>query len=188
MDTFGNWFQVLWKLALPVACLSFLMVWTALRKGLLQESGNLKALRKELNTMGKRRKKQGKDAPKINPVHGKWLKFGGGFYGTVALYTYGLIEFQEIRDVIASFGGIPPFLQAVDVRMLIRMFIEALMNFVAAITWPVYWMREFGSNQIWIGLLIAYGAYWAGMHLAQARFVKAAGSQAAGSEKAAESG
>ena len=170
MDTFGNLFEVLWKLALPVAAVSFLMVWTAMKKGLLGETSDLKALRKEFDSMGKRRKEQGKDAPKINPMHGKWLKFGGGFYGTVALYTYGLIEFREIRDMIAGFGGIPPFLEALDVRMFVRMCIEALMNFISAITWPVYWIGEFGSHNMWVWMLVAYGAYWMGMHLALARF------------------
>ena len=183
MDTFGNWFQVLWKLALPVAGLSYLMVSTALKAGLLSGASDLKALRKELGSMSKRHRDKKQETPKVNPVHNKWLKFGGGFYGTVALYTYGLIEFQEIRGMIASFGGIPPFLDALSIRLFINMLIEAMVNFIAAITWPVYWMREFGSSQMWIWFLIAYGAYWAGMRLAQARFVEAAGTeQAAKSE------
>ncbi|MDX1461050.1 MAG: hypothetical protein R3348_08340 [Xanthomonadales bacterium] len=174
MSTFDTWFAVLWKLALPVGVLSFAMVWWLLNKGILTETGGIKALRKEIDGMSKRRKELGREAPKVSPVHSKWLKFGGGFYGTVALYTYGLIEFQEIRDTIAGFGGIPPFLEALDVRLIIRMFIEAVMNFVSAITWPVYWMKEFGSRQMWIWFLIAYGAYWLGMRLAQARYAGAA--------------
>ena len=170
METFGSWFDVIWKLALPVGGLSFLMVWTALRKGLLTETDDFKALSKELDSMSKLHKDKKKESPDVNPVHGKWLKFGGGFYGTVALYTYGLIEFHEIRQMIAGLGGFRGFIDAISISLFINMFIEALTNFIAAITWPLYWMREFGSENMWVWFVIAYAAYWGGMRLAQMRF------------------
>ena len=100
MDIFENLFDVLWKLAIPVGGLSFGMVWWALKKGVLSETGGVRALSKEIDAMGKRHKDKEQDSPKVNPVHGKWLKFGGGFYGTVALYTYGLIEYADIRQTM----------------------------------------------------------------------------------------
>lgn len=158
--------EVLLKLALPVGGLSFLMVWYALRRGMLSGDGGVRALSKEIEAMGKARKKEEKPA-RINPVHDKWLKFGGGFYGTVALYTYGLIEWREISAVIASRGGIMAFFDNLSIDLLINMFIEGLMNFIAAISWPVYWISEFGAERIWIWGGIAYAGYWLGMQAAQ---------------------
>jgi hypothetical protein len=103
----------------------------------------------------------------MNPVHGKWMKFGGGFYGIVALYTYGLVEWKEVSQFIASFGGFSEFINNLSIQVLIRMFIEGLKNFITAISWPVYWMGDFGPQRMWIWMAIAYAAYWLGMKAAQ---------------------
>lgn len=182
MPSFPELFAAIFKLALPVGALSFVMVWWALRSGVLSKTDGVRALSKEIDALGKRDKqlrkerkesrKAGKEipvqqAPRINPVHGKWLKFGGGFYGIVALYTYGLIEWGDVADRISSFGGLPRFLGSISIDLVINIFIEGLLNFVAAISWPVYWMSEFGAEQIWIWIGIAYGGYWLGMRFAQ---------------------
>ena len=167
--------QVLIKLALPVAVLSFLMVFWALKKGLLTNTTGIAALKKEMHAMKKARKKarkEGGNNVRVNPVHGKWLKFGGGFYGIVALYTYGLIEWREIRSTIAGLGGIRGFIDDLSINLIISILLEGLMNFVAAISWPVYWMSEFGSGNLWIWICIAYAGYWLGMRAAQWLAVK----------------
>ena len=162
--------QVLLKLAVPVALLSFLMVFWSLKKGLLSQATGIRALKMEMQAMKKARKKarkNGEDNAPINPVHGKWLKFGGGFYGIVALYTYGLIEWRDIADTIAGFGGIRGFIDDLSINLIINILLEGLMNFVAAISWPLYWMSEFGKDSIWIWICIAYAGYWLGMRAAQ---------------------
>lgn len=156
------------KLALPVAAISFAMVWWALHKGLLQEKEKLHALKREIKALSKSRKKlKKKDRPDIHPVHRKWLKFGGGFYGIVAVYTYVLVEWQEIVSFISGFGGFGAFIRNLGIDVIIRMLIEGLMNFVTAIAWPVYWMGEFGGGHIWLWLGITYAGYWLGMKSAQ---------------------
>ena len=164
--------EVLLKLALPVAGLSFLMVWWALHKGVLSETDGIRALSKEIDAMRKKKnrdknKNKEEKPPSISPVHGKWLKFGGGFYGIVALYTYGLIEWNDIAETIANLGGIADFFRSLGIGLVISMLIEGLLNFVAAISWPVYWMSEFGAERIWIWGGIAYGGYWLGIKSAQ---------------------
>lgn len=154
------------KLGLPVAGLSFAMVWWALRKGVLSELEGVQALGKQIEAMSKKKAK-GEKRQKINPVHDKWLKFGGGYYGIVALYTWFLIEWRDIAETIAGFGGFAGWLDRMGLNLLINMFIEGLMNFVAAIAWPVYWISEFGAQLIWLWMGIAYGAYWLGMRAAQ---------------------
>ena len=164
MDSASNFIEVIFKLALPVGGLSFLMVWWAFKKGVLQEKNHMKALSAEIKAISKLK---GDEKPDINPMHGKWLKFGGGFYGIVALYTYGLVEWNELRTFVADFGGFRAFIGQLDVGVIISILVEGLKNFITAITWPVYWMSEFGSNRIWIWMGIAYGAYWLGMKAAQ---------------------
>jgi len=157
------------KAALPIGALSYAMVWWALRRGYLKETGGVEALRKEIKALAKeksRNKKEKKPQAKTDLVHDKWLRFGGGFYGLVALYTYGLVEFREIRDFIAGFGGIFEFLRQLNINVFINMFIDALMNFITAIAWPMYWMSDISAERVWLWFLVAYGAYWVGMRLA----------------------
>lgn len=174
MFSLSQVFAVLWKLALPVGVLSFVMVGWALRTGALKERSGMRALSAEIKAMSKARKKVDKktgddNSPKVrmNPVHSKWMKFGGGFYGIVALYTYGLVEWKEVSSFIASFGGFSAFINNLSIQVLINMLIEGLKNFITAISWPVYWMRDFSAQRMWIWMAIAYAAYWLGMKLAQ---------------------
>ena len=177
----GQLFAAIFKLALPVGVLSFIMVWWSLQDGRLSETENVRALRKEIDALGKQKKKEKKErkeakksgakppekAANSNIIHDKWLKFGGGFYGIVAMYTYGIVEFNELRTFIASFGGFRAFLGSLNVGVIVNIFVEGLKNFITAITWPVFWMSEFGAERIWIWGGIAYGAYWLGMRTAQ---------------------
>jgi len=156
-------FAAIFKLALPVAAISFGIVWWAMHRGLLKERGEVQALTAEIKAMSKLKKK---DKPDMHPLHSKWMKFGGGFYGTVAMYTYGLVEFNELRTFIAEFGGFAAFVSNLSINVLIDIFIEGVMNFVVAISWPVYWIAEFGAERIWIWGGVAYAGYWLGMKAA----------------------
>ena len=91
--------EVFWALAMvgvPITVFSFVMVWWALEKGHFKESGDTKALERELKAMSKQNKKDKKDktknSAKMHPVLKKWGDFGGGFYGIVGLFTYVVIE------------------------------------------------------------------------------------------------
>jgi hypothetical protein len=162
--------ELLWAcliLGLPIVVLTFAMVWWALHRGIVETRDGVEALRKEIDEFGKARKKQ-KKKPPMNPVHQKWFEFGGGFYGLTALYTYLLVEFSEVVGFLASLPGIIIRLdigQAIE--LFIRFLINSIMNFITAITWPLYWMREGGSNRFWLWLLVAYAGYWLGLRLAQ---------------------
>jgi hypothetical protein len=113
--------------------------------------------------MSKERKK---DKTKYNPVHKKWFVFGGGFYGAVALMTYVLVEWYEFVDFIRGLGGLGDLLSRLGINLIINIFVEALTNFIVAISWPVYWMSEIETNRIWLWCIAAYGGYYAGSALA----------------------
>jgi len=99
---------------------------------------------------------------KFDPLHSKWMQFGGGFYGVVAFFTYLLIELAEVRDFFANF---PDLFRGGLISMVIHFFIESLQNFIAAIAWPAYWIRRIPSDP-WMWILGAYGGYWLGSKLA----------------------
>jgi hypothetical protein len=108
----------------------------------------------------------GRPNRKLNPVLNKWLSFGGGFYGLVGLLTYAVVELGEIADFFRGFESISGFIRNISFDMVIRLFIEGLMNFIVAIAWPLYWLDMIVGQYIWIWFLVAYGGYWLGARLA----------------------
>jgi hypothetical protein len=187
--------RALFQAGLPVGITSFLLVWWALKSDYLQMPASVGEVEKGFKKLSKkkdgkkRRKKGGRaepetpgtaadDKPRLNPVHNKWLAFGGGFYGVVALLTYAIVELAEIRDFIARYDGLAGLISKFSFGMIIELIIDALMNFVVAIAWPVYWLSDIAGEYIWVWFGVAYGGYWAGVKAALHHF----GPQAGGEE------
>ena len=158
--------EALIKAGLPVALVSFLLMYWALHRGHLQETGSMKALQEELKQMSKDKKNRTKTN---DPIHNKWMKFGGGFYGVVAMLTLLVIEWSDIRGF--GWGGFREILDNFEiglvVELIIDLLIESFKNFIAAITWPVYWMDVVDSQYVWIWFAAAYAGYSGGTHLAR---------------------
>lgn len=179
-------FRALLLAGVPVAVTSYLLIWWALKNQYLQGASNLKEV--EIHFKGlskarsrkrkeeKRRRKKGgssldtephqQESHKMNPVHNKWLSFGGGFYGVVGLLTYAVVELGEIRDFITQFDGLLSLLSDITLELFIGFFINSIMNFVVAIAWPAYWLSNIRSDYIWIWFVIAYAGYWVGIRFA----------------------
>ena len=182
--------RALFLAGMPVALASYALVWWSLRQGYLGPVGSVRDMEKGIKLMSKKRKqdrKQRKAAKKsgeaeptveaegmsiyrVDPVHNKWLAFGGGFYGIVGLLTYAVVEVGELIDFFTSFESFAALLEQFGFNMFVNLLVEAVMNFVVAIAWPVYWMSEFSMNNIWIWFGVAYLGYWAGVKLAVHRF------------------
>jgi uncharacterized membrane protein YqjE len=179
-------FRALFMAGIPVAVTSYLLIWWALKNQYLQGAANLKDL--ELHFKGvskarsrkkkeeKRQRKEGggaveaepgqQEEHKMNPVHNKWLSFGGGFYGVVGLLTYAVVELGEIRDFITQFDGLSSLISDITLDLFIGFFINSITNFVVAIAWPVYWLSDIRSDYIWMWFIAAYAGYWAGTRFA----------------------
>jgi hypothetical protein len=185
-------FKILWVLvqsALPIAATTFGLVWWARRQGHLGEAGSMDEYetiraaenkqRKEEKKLRKQAKKDARrqgiadvsqPAPEVapapkrksDPLHSKWMEFGGGFYGVVAFFTYVVIEMADVWDLFAK---IPNLFQHGPVDVLVNFFIESLKNFITAIAWPGYWLNQIDSEQ-WLWAIGAYGGYWLGAKLA----------------------
>jgi len=165
MEYLSAAFRAVWVVGLPLFVLAFALVWWALFRGRV-EGETFKDLQQSMVDLGKRHKD--KETPdKVDPALGKWFSFGGGFYGLVALYTWIRIEWD---DVFAFITSLDDLVLRFDIGVLIRLFIESIMNFVAAIAWPVYWLRTADNPWIWFG--VAYAGYWLGVHAARRTFRK----------------
>jgi len=179
----GTVVEVFWAILIvgvPVALFTLAMVWWALGRGFLKESSDTKALQQELNSMSKKNKKKKESEPGStpHPLQKKWMKFGGGFYGIVAFFTYIVVEVMEISSMIMNFGGLLGFLKQLNFNVLINFLVEAFMNFVTAMMWPMYWMRRIDTDQTWIWFVVAYAGYWVGLKLAQTIIQRRPGAEA----------
>lgn len=162
------------KAALPLGLLSFLLFRWSLKAGRLEASSDSKGFRAGMQAMKRNRKSKTR-----NPLHNKWMRFGGGFYGLVGLWTFLVIEAKEIYQFAQSYEGMDgmmdTFSNASIADLGIRFLINSMMNFVSAIAWPGYWSDIIRSQNIWVWVVAAYAGYWVGMKAArqQAKFVTA---------------
>ena len=174
-------FKALIAAGIPVAVSSYLLAWWALKNRYFGSVDSIKGLEKEIkriskaksnNKKNKKDKKNASDVDelpprhKMNPVHNKWLSFGGGFYGVVALLTYTVVELGEVRDFVSNLGGFFQMLSNLSIDLIINFVIDSVMNFVIAIAWPFYWINEISSAHIWVWFIAAYAGYWAGTRFA----------------------
>lgn len=193
-------FNALWQAALPVGLASFALVWWVLDHEQFNGVSSLKELEGRVKKISadKKKAKKAQKASKantsnntasnsgnvsgpapapvrpLNRVHNKWLSFGGGFYGVVALLTYALIELDEIGDFFANYNGLWHLIETISVQQLVALLVASIMNFVTAITWPVYWMNHIRGEHMWMWFVAAYGGYWLGCKLALRRHARRA--------------
>ncbi len=102
-----------------------------------------------------------------NVLMSKWMSFGGGFYGVMAVLTYVIVEFFEVVDFLTSESSLIETIKALSVGDFVDLFINSIMNFVTAITWPVYWMRSVEGYATWIWFVVVYFGYSCGQYFAK---------------------
>ena len=159
--------EAIWSLALvgvPISLFTLAIAWWAMRNGHLQDANDSKAIGLGLKAMSKRKVEPEND--KRDLIQKKWAKFGGGFYGIVAFFTYVVIELTEIASMIINFGGFWSFIKSLNIGLIINIFIEAFMNFITAMVWPVYWINRIDTQQTWLWFIAAYVGYLFGLKLA----------------------
>lgn len=168
MDLAGEILQALLMAAAPIGAFTFALVWWALHQGYFEEVVNPDKLEGEMEAMAEKAGKPGKkERAPVRPLQKKWASFGGGFYGIVAFFTWTVIEARDIIETITGFGGFADFLRQLNVGLIVNMFLEAIFNFIAAVTWPIYWMSSIDAQYSWVWFIAAYAGYWQGLKLAQ---------------------
>lgn len=151
--------------------ISFLLFYVLLRQ---EQSEAIKAIKTKDKAELKKIKKELKKAPLSvqNIVMSKWVAFGGGFYGVMALLTYLVVEFYEVVDFLTSEETMWATITSLGVNDVFAFFINSLMNFVTAIAWPFYWLRNIHGYSAWIWFVVVYVGYLAGQTLAQYQYKK----------------
>ena len=181
---------------LPVGLSSYLLFGWAMRHRGLGALTSLKEVQQELKRQSKAESKERKQQKKsgqrppgrirrlaegayfsrpalAGTAQSKWLAFGGGFYGVVGLLTYAVVELRDLWGFFSDFDSLAHLFANLGLNTLVGLLVEAIMNFVAAIAWPAYWLDGIRSDYIWLWFLVAYGAYWAGARLALSRHATA---------------
>ena len=167
-----EFFWALFMVGVPIGVFTLALVWWALRGGHFKEALDTDALEREIKMMGwsdKKRNKKGIEPATgtPHPLQKKWARFGGGFYGVVAFFTYIIVEVLDIVSVISDFGGFIDFLKQLNFNVIIDLIVQAVTNFVVAMAWPFYWLKRIDTDFVWIWFVMAYAGYWAGLRLAQ---------------------
>ncbi|KAA9130854.1 hypothetical protein F3N42_10850 [Marinihelvus fidelis] len=153
-------------LGLPVAALTVFVVGWGVRGGRFDGLEEVGGLAKQIEAFDKQRKQAKKDGEKLpqeKGLHGQWAKMGGGFYGMVALYTWLRIEWSDALDFLVALKAVFTFDIGGIIQAIISFFIESIMNFVAAVTWPVYWISNSNTAHLWVWFLVGWAGYWLGL-------------------------
>ena len=185
--------------ALPIACFTFLTLQWSITSGRLPkftDKKDLKAQYKKLSEQAKEAKKKAKekakekkqaDAPETmeekkpffhkgrggDLLHGKVMFFGGGFYGTMALFTYLIIEVDEITSFFGKIIDLSNWSFNFSINFVIDLIINSVMNIVKAFIWFDTLPDYIRIHEGWIWIIAAYLGYLGGI-----RFTREKGDEA----------
>lgn len=144
---------------LPIAIVGFFLVLWSIKKNYIGFDDSLKQL--------KQKKKESDDKQsefKLNPIHRKWLFFGGGYYGTMAFVTYIVIEAKEILDFFANYTSFSHLLEQISLSAIISLVIESFLNLIPAFIWFSYWPDIFSIENGWYWIAASYAGYHCGSY------------------------
>jgi hypothetical protein len=154
---------------LPVGIFTFLMVYYAYHKGYLTSDVNIQTAFKDKKNPHKKLSKSNKKS--LLFLHSKWMTFGGGFYGLLALMTFIYIELEQTIQFFINASGWQSFLNLFTFDAILSMVIESFTNMLRALLWFGYWPDVFDMKNAAIWFLAAYLGYRFGANLAQRYFV-----------------
>lgn len=150
---------------LPVQIFTFLMVYYAYHKGYLTSDVNIRDAFKDKKNPAKKLSKANKKS--LLFLHSKWMTFGGGFYGLVALLTFIYIELEQAVQFLIHATGWQSFINLLTFDAIIGMIIDSFINMIKALLWFSYWPDVFDMKNVAIWFIAAYIGYRFGANLAQ---------------------
>ena len=131
--------------------ISFCLHYLAYHRDIADEFDVVKTKSLKKDKTGKKR-----DYKTGNTLLDKWLDFGGGYYGIVALLHLVFIELAQIKEFISGWQGLSAFIDDLGIGTIVNFFVEQFMNFVAAICWPVDYLSRFSIFEIAVFIAITY--------------------------------
>lgn len=159
----NKYLEALLVAGLPFFLFTIVILFWVVKKGQKlpkEKSGKLEeeALNSMLDDASLSRQKD--DDKKNDILTAKWLKFGGGFYGMASFLTFLVAEAKDITSLFDKVFSIELSIDNLISEVIIKFFIESIMNIVQAFTWPVYWMSRSEGYSFWMLLIAAYLGYW----------------------------
>ena len=172
MGFIGEVIQIAFLATLPLALITATIYYRSFVKGLFSETECPTALKQEIKQKKQERKVEKDKSKRLtgSVFHDKWFKFGGGFYGLMAVITYIFVEIGEVYDFFRNFTSIMDFINTVSISMIVQLIIDSIMNLVTAFTWFLYWGEVIDGARNWLWIVGAYLGYMAGVPLAQKYF------------------
>ncbi len=142
---------------IPVGAFSFLMTYFSYQKGYLSTDFEIQEVFKKKNnietTLSKKNKKE------LVFFHSKWITFGGGFYGLIALLTFIIIELLQLLNFWLNITGWQDIVALFTVDTVIAMIIDSILNMIKAAIWFTYWPDKLNTDNYLAWILIAYIGY-----------------------------
>ncbi|MDO6445462.1 hypothetical protein Q4493_06680 [Colwellia sp. 1_MG-2023] len=165
MELIQDAFVALFFAGLPVYAFSFLMVYFSYQKGYLSTSIAFKnAFDKNDENPSQLSKKNKKNLPFF---HSKWVTFGGGFYGLIAVLTFLIIELLQIVNFWLGVTRWQDVTDLFSIGAFIGMIVDSFMNMITAAIWFTYWPNKLPASHFLLWILIGYGCYRLGAHSAK---------------------
>ena len=160
-----NLLTTILSVGVPVGIFSFLMTYFAYAKGYVSIDVEIEHAFKnqhdEKSTLSKKHKKS------LLFLHSKWVAFGGGFYGLIALLTFIYIELSQIVNFWFSVKGWDDVTALFNFNTLISMFIDSILNMIKSAVWFTYWPYKLNSINFIVIIFIAYIGYRYGAKFAK---------------------
>ena len=176
--------------AAPVAFFTFLILQWSITSGRLSRFDDEKDLQRQYKARSRAAKasrkarKAGRDAAAAQPdydqplfhkravgdiFHNKVMFFGSGFYGTMAVLTYILIEILEIWTFLVGMLSPTTWIDKIGLDLVIDFFVNSLTNLVAAFVWFATLPEYINIDNGFIWLAAAYLGYLGGLRLTTTR-------------------
>jgi len=157
LNTILDILQAILFVGIPVGLFSFLMIYFSYHKGYLSTDIELKDVFKKNSTTGSSLSRKHKK--ELLFLHSKWVTFGGGFYGLIALLTFIVIELTQVFNFLFSITGWQSITALFSLDTLIAMIIDSIKNMVQAALWFSYWPDKFNTDNYIVWIVVAYIAY-----------------------------
>lgn len=161
MNNFLDLLSAIIKLGLPVAGLSWFLFSQLYSSGSVDRKADRKTIKSHIKLLHKEAKANKKQ--KVNLVYDNWMWFGSGFYGLVALWTFVIVELQDIYNFVFHNPGIEALFSEGLIGLIVNMVINQFQNIVTAFVWFSFWDAD--SIPLWV--LVAYAGYWVGVEMAR---------------------
>ena len=150
-------------LGVPVMILSWLILSRLSARSLIDLHADDKQMKRDMKRL--RKEKPEEQGFLWQVLQSRWMLFGGGFYGVAALWTFAVLEVQQLFELVTNFPGWAALLAPGLINALVNLFVNQMLTMVSAFTWFTHWGSQ--GTGVPINFAIAWGGYTVGLMAAR---------------------